>query len=98
MLSRDEALESAAALLGRVYPEKRDSLVMVPEKSVEYIYGWAIAFDWKEHIETGDWLLSPITSVVIVPHDGGKAHFPPSAFPVDDYMSRRATGNWPPKE
>ncbi|KRC95892.1 MULTISPECIES: YrhB domain-containing protein [unclassified Streptomyces] len=98
MPSRDEALDSAAALLRKTYPEKTESLVMLPEKSVEHPYGWVIAFDWKEHIETGDWLLSPITSVVVVPHDGGKAHFPPSAFPVDDYMSRRASGNWPPKE
>lgn len=98
MLSRDEASDSAAALLRRVYPERAESLVMMPEKCVEHAYGWTVAFDWKEHIETGDWLLSPITSVVVVPHDGGKAHFPPSAFPVDDYMHRRASGDWPPKE
>ncbi|MFE4874305.1 YrhB domain-containing protein [Streptomyces sp. NPDC056682] len=98
MPSREEAVHSAAELLRGVYPEKTESLVMFPEKSVEYAYGWAVRFDWKEHLETGDWLLSPITSVVIVPHDGTKAHFPPSAFPVDDYMSRRAAGDWPPKK
>lgn len=98
MLSRAEAVDSAAALIKKVYPEKADSLVMFPEKSVEYDYGWVVSFDWKEHMETGDWLLSPITSVVIVPHSGEKAHFPPSIFSVDDYMSRRASGDWPPKE
>ncbi|MFJ2163290.1 MULTISPECIES: YrhB domain-containing protein [unclassified Streptomyces] len=98
MLSRAEAVDSATALLRKVYPEKSDSLVMLPEESVEYAYGWTISFDWKEHIQTGDWLMSPITSVVVVPHNGEKAHFPPSVFPVDDYMSRRASGDWPPKE
>ncbi|MGV4982980.1 YrhB domain-containing protein [Streptomyces sp. NRAIS4] len=98
MISRDDAVDSAAALLKRVYPEKADSIVLFPEKSVEYPYGWLVSFDFKEHIETQDWLQSPITSVVVVPHDGGKAHFPPSIIPVDDYMSRRASGDWPPKE
>ncbi|MFJ3419135.1 YrhB domain-containing protein [Streptomyces sp. NPDC086082] len=98
MLSRAAAVDSATVLLRKVYPEKSDSLVMLPEKSVEYAYGWTISFDWKEHIQTGDWMMSPITSVVVVPHNGEKAHFPPSVFPVDGYMSRRASGDWPPKE
>ena len=46
MPSRDEALDSAAALLRKTYPEKTESLVMLPEKSVEHPYGWVIAFDW----------------------------------------------------
>jgi hypothetical protein len=98
MPSRAEAVETAAALLKSVYPEKADSVVMLPDKCVEYPYGWAVRFDFKEHIESGDWLQSPVTSVVIVPHDGSKAHFPPSVFPVADYMNRRASGDWPPKE
>ncbi|MEV5613488.1 YrhB domain-containing protein [Streptomyces sp. NPDC052225] len=98
MVSRAEAVEAAAALLRSVYPDKSESLVMLPEKSVEYPYGWAVRFDFQEHIESGDWLQSPVTSVVVVPHDGGKAHFPPSVFPVADYMNRRASGDWPPKE
>ncbi|MFI5684796.1 hypothetical protein [Streptomyces sp. NPDC051636] len=42
-------------------------------------------------------MLSPVTGVVIVPHSGEKAHFSPSAFPVDDYLNRRASGDWPPR-
>ncbi|MGW7412100.1 YrhB domain-containing protein [Streptomyces sp. NPDC054863] len=98
MLSRAEAVDAAAVLLQRVYPEKAGSLVMVPERSVDHPYGWVVRFDFQEHIDSGDWLQSPVTSVVVVPHDGSKAHFPPSVFPVEDYMSRRASGDWPPKE
>jgi len=98
VLSKTEAVESAAELLRNIYPEKSDSLVMLPEKCVQYSYGWAVRFDWKEHIETGDWSLAPFTAVVIVPHSGEEAHFPPSEFPVADYMSRRASGDWPPEE
>ncbi|MEU6087398.1 YrhB domain-containing protein [Streptomyces sp. NPDC047085] len=98
MISKQDAVESAAALLKKVYPEKADDIILFPEKCVEYPYGWLVSFDFKQHIETGDWLKSPITSVVVVPHDGTKAHFPPSILPVDDYMHRRASGDWPPKE
>ncbi|MET9495360.1 YrhB domain-containing protein [Streptomyces sp. NPDC006552] len=98
MPSRAEAVQAAAALLERVYPDRTDSLVMFPQESVDHPYGWVVRFDFKEHVESGDWLQSPVTSVVIVPHDGSKPHFPPSVFPVEDYMSRRASGDWPPKE
>ncbi|OIJ67518.1 YrhB domain-containing protein [Streptomyces mangrovisoli] len=98
MISRLDAVESATTLLRRVYPEKADSIVLFPEKSVDHPYGWLISFDFAQHIETGDWLQSPVTTVVVVPHDGGKAHFPPSIIPVADYMNRRASGEWPPKE
>jgi hypothetical protein len=98
MLSRTEAAEAAATYLKSVYPDRVDSLVMLAEQSIAYAYGWAVRFDFKEHLESGDWLQSPITTVVIVPHDGGKPHFPPSVFPVEDYMTRRASGDWPPKE
>ncbi|MEU8890775.1 YrhB domain-containing protein [Streptomyces sp. NPDC048442] len=97
MLSRAEAVDAAAVLLRRVYPEKVDSLVLIPEKCVDHPYGWAVRFDFREHMESGDWLQSPITSVAVVPHDGSRAHFPPSVFPVEEYMSRRASGDWPPK-
>ncbi|MET7286176.1 YrhB domain-containing protein [Streptomyces sp. NPDC005573] len=98
MVSRTDAAESAATLLRRAYPDRGDSVVLFPEKCVDYPYGWLVPFDFREHIETGDWLQSPVTTVVVVPHDGGKAHFPPSIIPVDAYMQRRASGDWPPKE
>ena len=98
MLSRDEAVDAAAAHLRKVYPEKSDSLVMLPEECKEYPYGWAIRFDWKEHIETGSWLGLPFTGVVVVPHSGEEIHSPPTAFRLADYMDRCASGEWPPKE
>ena len=95
MLSKSEALELAAAFIKERYPDKSASLVLLPEECVEYAFGWAIRFDWKEHLETGNVADAPFTSVVIVPHNGEAVEFPPTAFPVDDYMSRRASGDWP---
>ncbi|MFI5886840.1 serine protease [Streptomyces sp. NPDC051554] len=93
MLVKSEALELGAVFIKKAYPDKVDSLVFLPEKCVEYPFGWAIRFDWKEHLETGNIADAPFTSVVIVPHDGEAAHFPPTAFPVAEYMNRRASGD-----
>ncbi|MFR9800044.1 YrhB domain-containing protein [Streptomyces sp. MS06] len=99
MMTRDDAVAAAAHFLtGRAYPECADSVVMLPDLAEEFPYGWTVRFDFKEHIETGDPAKAPFTSVVVVPHEGEAVHFPPTALPVGDYMNRRATGGWPPKE
>ena len=69
---------------------------MLPETAVEFPYGWTVRFDFKEHIETGDPAAAPFSSVLVVPHDGTPAHFPPSFPPVAQYMDLCAAGNWPP--
>ncbi|WP_078947993.1 hypothetical protein [Streptomyces griseus] len=95
MLSKAAALESAAEFIRNSYPDKAESLVLLPEDCVAYPFGWAIRFDWKEHLETGNVADAPFTSVVIVPHNGEAVDFPPTGFPMDEYMSRRASGDWP---
>lgn len=95
MLSKSEALASAAKFIRNAYPDKADSLVLLPEECVEHAFGWAIRFDWKEHLETGNIADAPFMSVVIVPHNGEAVEFPPTGFPMDEYLSRRASGDWP---
>ncbi|MFI2288522.1 YrhB domain-containing protein [Streptomyces niveus] len=96
MSSKKAAVQSAAEFLKSLDPDKWPSRVMLPDRSEEYPYGWAVRYDNKEHIETGDHALKPFTAVVIVPHDGSAAHFPPSHLRVSEYMALRATGDWPP--
>ncbi|MFG2134231.1 serine protease [Streptomyces sp. NPDC048751] len=93
-MSKSEAVEAAAQFVRTRYPDKTDSLVMLPE-SEEYGFGWAIRFDWKEHLETGHLADAPFTAVVIVPHEEEAAHWPPTALPVAEYMRRREVGDWP---
>ncbi|MER6373809.1 MULTISPECIES: YrhB domain-containing protein [Streptomyces] len=95
MLSKSEAVELAAEFVRAMYPDKVASLVMLPDKCEEYGFGWAVRFDWKEHLETGNPVDAPFTSVVVVPHHGEAAHWPPSALPVAEYMRRREVGDWP---
>jgi hypothetical protein len=96
MLSHEEAIESAKEFLKKVaYPEKAESVVMLPEKSVHYPWGWTVCFDFQEHLETGEFTAAPFTSVIVVPHDGTQPHFPPTYLPVTNYMELQASGEWP---
>ncbi|MFE6287641.1 YrhB domain-containing protein [Streptomyces sp. NPDC057877] len=98
MVTKDQAVSSAERFLKTAaYPDRADSVVMLPDTAIELGYGWTVRFDFQEHIDTGDMATAPFTSVVVVPHDGTPAHFPPTAYPVDRYMDMRATGNWPPR-
>ncbi|MEV8396497.1 YrhB domain-containing protein [Streptomyces niveus] len=99
MVTKDEAVAAAAGFLKSAgHPDKADSVVMLPETAIEFTYGWTVRFDFKEHIETGNFMDAPFTSVVVVPHDGTAAHFAPTFPPTDEYMALQASGNWPPKK
>ncbi|MFI6038624.1 serine protease [Streptomyces sp. NPDC051315] len=99
MVTKDQAVSAGAHFLKTsAYPEQADSVVMLPDTAIEFPYGWTVRFDFKEHIETGNPAAAPFTSVIVVPHSGAAAHFPPSHLPVADYMELCAAGNWPPKK
>ncbi|MEU2070192.1 YrhB domain-containing protein [Streptomyces anulatus] len=99
MVTKDEAVKSAEAFLQRVaYPDRADSIVMRSDTAIEFTYGWTVCFDFKEHIETGDFTQAPFTAVIVVPHDRSAAHFAPTFPPTEEYMALQASGNWPPKK
>ncbi|MER6122268.1 YrhB domain-containing protein [Streptomyces sp. NPDC001795] len=98
MLTRDEAVAAAAAYLQtQAYPDRPESVVMLPDTAVEFPYGWTVCFDFKEHIETGDPTQAPFSPVMVAPHDGTAAHFAPTFPPTEEYMRLRASGEWPPR-
>ncbi|MFJ4973135.1 YrhB domain-containing protein [Streptomyces sp. NPDC088755] len=99
MVTKDEAVTSAAEFLRRtIHPDRAESVVVLPETADEFTYGWTVRFDFREHIETGDPVHAPFTSVVVVPHDGSAVDFPPTHVPVAEYMALQASGNWPPRK
>ncbi|WP_381800493.1 YrhB domain-containing protein [Streptomyces niveus] len=99
MVTKDEAVTAAAGFLRTTaYPDRPDSVVMLPETAIRFTYGWTVRFDFKEHIETGAFIDAPFNSVVVVPHDGTAAHSAPSLPPPAEYMALQASGNWPPKK
>ncbi|MFF4572223.1 YrhB domain-containing protein [Streptomyces sp. NPDC001410] len=93
MLPKNEAVAAAAAYLKTfAYPDRADSVVMLPDTAIEFIYGWTVRFDFKEHLETGAPAAAPFSSVIVVPHDGTAAHFAPTFPPTEEYMEMRASG------
>ncbi|MFH8802478.1 YrhB domain-containing protein [Streptomyces sp. NPDC017936] len=99
MLTKEEAVSAGSHFLRTLaYPDRADSVVMLPDAAVEFPFGWAVRFDFREHLETGDPTAAPFTSVVVVPHSGADAHFPPTHLPVADYMDLCATGDWPSRK
>jgi hypothetical protein len=96
-VSKEDAVAAGARFLRtECYPDRADSVVMLPDSAVEFTYGWTVRFDFREHIETGDPTKAPFSAVVVVPHDGTPAHFAPTFPPTETYMTLRATGAWPP--
>lgn len=96
MVTRDEAVAAAERYLRtKSYPERVDSVVVLPDTAIKFPYGWTVRFDFREHLNAGDPTLAPFSSVVVVPHDGTEPHFPPTALPVHQYLALRADGAWP---
>ncbi|GGP81697.1 YrhB domain-containing protein [Streptomyces sindenensis] len=99
MVTKDEAVASAKAFLQKIaHPDRANSIVMLPDTAIEFTYGWTVRFDFKEHIETGDFAQAPFSSVIVVPHDRSAAHFAPTFPPTAEYMALQAAGNWPPRK
>lgn len=95
-MTKEEAVSVAARyLMTKCYPDRPHSVVMLPDTAIEFAYGWTVRFDFREHIETGDFTKAPFTSVVVVPRDGTPAHLAPTFPPTETYMMLRAKGSWP---
>ncbi|MFH8397408.1 serine protease [Streptomyces sp. CB00072] len=98
MMTKDEAVAAAAEFLKKVaYPDRADSIVMRPDTATDFAYGWTVCFDFKEHIETGDFAQAPFSALIVVPHDRSAAHFAPTFPPPAEYLALQASGNWPPR-
>ncbi|MEU6087396.1 YrhB domain-containing protein [Streptomyces sp. NPDC047085] len=97
MLTKDEAVAAAAQFLKTLaYPDRADSVVVLPDTAIEFPYGWTVRFGFREHLDTGNRAMAPFSSVVVVPHAGAGAHLPPTHLPVAQYMELCARGDWPP--
>ncbi|MFH7337888.1 YrhB domain-containing protein [Streptomyces sp. KHY 26] len=91
MLGREEAVAAAERWLRTtMYPERADSVVMLPETATCHPYAWTVCFDFQEHLDTGDFTQAPFCALVVVPHDGTGAHWPPSDMPSERYLAMRA--------
>ncbi|MFB7667264.1 YrhB domain-containing protein [Kitasatospora sp. NPDC056138] len=95
MLSKDEAHASAAEFLKRTYGDGPPTIVLQPELTVEHDYAWAVRFDSQEHLKTGDIMLAPFNRLLVVPKDGSRVRFAPTALSVEESRVFFATGQLP---
>ncbi|MFI7239469.1 YrhB domain-containing protein [Streptomyces cyaneofuscatus] len=99
MAGNDEVVRKAAEFLKKVaYPDRADSVVMLPATAIAFTYGWTVCFDFKENIETGDFAQAPFSALVVIPHDGSAAHIAPTFPPTEEYMALQTSGNWTPRK
>ncbi|MYR90852.1 hypothetical protein GTY41_39560 [Streptomyces sp. SID685] len=91
MGTREEAVAAAGRWLRTTaYPERAESVVLLPETATWYPYAWTVRFDFREHLDTGDPAQAPFSALVIVPHDGTGAHWSPTHLPAERYLAMRA--------
>lgn len=93
MISHEEAHRSAREFLERFgYPESEGlTLVMTPDLSKEYPLAWAVRFDSREHLDTGDDDRAPFMRVLVVPKDGSEPYFPPNQWSQEEFERQLST-------
>ncbi|MCX5124429.1 YrhB domain-containing protein [Streptomyces sp. NBC_00347] len=95
-LSSADAFAAAEAFLTRAFEhsQRRYTLVLQPDLSEEFDIAWAVRFDSREHLDTGDRKFAPPTRLALVPQEGTAPHFPPSHIPVAEYLAYARHGGW----
>ncbi|WP_103501094.1 YrhB domain-containing protein [Streptomyces sp. SM14] len=88
MVSREDALRIAVDHLHKVYEREGYAFVAEPALTQEYRSLWAVRFDTQESRDTGDMTKAPFVRVLLVPKDGGRPWFPPTALPLGDYVAQ----------
>lgn len=91
MVSRDDANRAAERLLVETYGAEAVGTTYVIEGLSEVSNAWIVAFDLADP-DSADPAEVPMMRNIIVPKDGAAAHYPPTAFPILDYLSQVESG------
>lgn len=91
MVSRDDANRAAERVLAQTYGDGAVGSTHVIEGLSEVSNAWIVAFDLAD-VDTDDPTQLPMVRNIIVPKDGAPAHYPPTAFPILDYLSKVESG------
>jgi hypothetical protein len=67
-------------------------MVILDKQVTRHPIGWVVPFNTRRYLESQDLAAAAAPSIVVVPGDGSPAHFPPSAVPVDRYLTAVAAG------
>lgn len=75
-----------------------DNIVVVAEKATDYGEAWLVPFNSQRFLDGGDPIDMILPGGVLVPKDPRyPAHFPPTAFPIPEYLAMLRSGemSWP---
>jgi hypothetical protein len=98
-VTRQDAIARAVKFLeqdapGMVHPEL-GPIVIRDDLITEHELGWAIPFNSRAFLDTGDISKAAVPSVVVVTKDGPEPFLPPSYLPVQEYLDEvRENGGW----
>lgn len=59
---------------------------------MEYDWAWAVRFDSKEHLETGDVMQAPLSRLPAVPTGGSPVRFAPTTLSAEESRAWFSTG------
>jgi Immunity protein 35 len=94
-MTKEQALDAAAAFLREIYPTAPPTIVLLPELAQEFAWAWLITFDTQEHIDTGDITQAPLSRALAVPKDGATVRWVPTPFSADESVGYLNTGQYP---
>lgn len=100
MTTRTQAIASAHQLLVREFGEqlktsRGEDVVIVDDRVAEHENAWAVPFNTRSFLEGGPPTNALVPSVIIVPKNGARSHYAPTALRVSDYLEKVRSGDMP---
>lgn len=93
-----EAIDRALGLLRASFGEEmRDpdagELVLQEDLAEEQDIAWSIPFNSRRYLEEHDIECAMVPNLIVVPKDGGPAHYAPSGQPLEEYLAAISSGS-----
>lgn len=87
MITKDQAMESASEYVLEKTKMSKYTLLLQPEKTIEFKLGWVFFYQTKDYIESGNFLDSAVGNApIIVDKRTGVIHVTGTKYPVEKYI------------
>jgi hypothetical protein len=87
MITKDLAIQKAEAFVQDLSKGSLVDLLLIPEETIEFEYGWVFFYQTKEYIETGDVMQMAVGNApIIVDKNSGELKLTGTGYPVEYYI------------
>lgn len=98
-MDKDSVIKAAIDLLkrdnhGELKTYQGDELIIVEDKVHQHGIAWIVPYNTRAYLEHGDFEKCLFPSGIVVPTDGGQAHYAPGVPPFDEYVDAVQRGEW----